>query len=213
MRLTAFAIALCLAVAGPAAAQQDQDQPPRRITVTGVAEAEAVPDIATLTAGVETRADTAAAALAANSEAMTAVFAALEAAGVTVGAGALAGSLAEVDVRGVTRAVTNLLRNAVQHTPRGGRVEVRTRVLGERVEVAVADGCGGIPEDDLPKLFEPGWRGDASRAGRGMGLGLAIAGEVARTHGGEARVENRADGTGCVATLSLPTTPHPAPPV
>jgi uncharacterized protein YggE len=82
MRLTAFAIALCLAAALPAAAQQGQGEPPRRITVTGVAEAEAVPDVATLTAGVETRAGTAAAALAANSEAMTAVFAALEAAGI-----------------------------------------------------------------------------------------------------------------------------------
>lgn len=147
------------------------------------------------------------------SDAVATVAPLAAAAGVAVGAGALAGAVADVDVRGVTRAVTNLLRNAVQHTPRGGRVEVRTRVLGERVEVAVADGCGGIPEGDLPKLFEPGWRGDASRAGRGMGLGLAIVGEVARTHGGEARVENRPDGTGCVATLSLPTTPPLAPPV
>jgi uncharacterized protein YggE len=77
MRLTA--LALCLAAAVPAAAQE---APPRQITVTGVAEADAVPDLATVTAGVETRADTAAAALAANSEAMTAVFAALEAAGI-----------------------------------------------------------------------------------------------------------------------------------
>ena len=78
MRLTHFALALCLA-AGPLAAQE---APPRQITVTGVAEADAVPDLATVTAGVDTRAATAAEALAANSEAMTAVFAALDAAGI-----------------------------------------------------------------------------------------------------------------------------------
>jgi uncharacterized protein YggE len=78
MRLSHLALALMLA-AGPLAAQEP---PPRQISVTGVAEAEAVPDLATVTAGVETRAETAAAALAANSEAMTAVFAALEAAGI-----------------------------------------------------------------------------------------------------------------------------------
>jgi uncharacterized protein len=82
MHLTVFATALCLAAAAPLAAQDRGAEAPRRITVTGVAEAEAVPDLATVTAGVETRADTAVAALAANSEAMTTVFAALEAAGI-----------------------------------------------------------------------------------------------------------------------------------
>lgn len=77
MRLAALALALALA-ATPALA----DDALRQITVVGSAEAEAVPDLATITAGVETRADTAADALARNSEAMTAVLAALDAAGV-----------------------------------------------------------------------------------------------------------------------------------
>ena len=77
MRLAALALALVLAAA-PAYA----DEPPRQITVTGSAEAEAVPDLATITAGVETRAGTAAEALARNSEAMSAVLAAIEAGGV-----------------------------------------------------------------------------------------------------------------------------------
>lgn len=70
------ALALAAPAVGPASAQE----PPRRITVSGSAQVEAVPDLATVSAGVETRAATAAEALAANSEAMTAVFAALEAA-------------------------------------------------------------------------------------------------------------------------------------
>ena len=79
MRLAALALALPLALA---AAPAYPDELPRQITVTGSAEAEAVPDLATITAGVETRADTAADALARNSEAMAAVLAAIEAAGV-----------------------------------------------------------------------------------------------------------------------------------
>lgn len=71
MRLGHLILALAVAAASPLAAQ---DAPPRLVTVVGAAEAEAVPDIASITLGVETRAETASAALAANSEAMTAVF-------------------------------------------------------------------------------------------------------------------------------------------
>ena len=115
----------------------------------------------------------------------------------------LAGATVLVDARAVTRALTNVLRNAVQHTA-GGRVEVSTVVRGQRVEADVADGCGGIPDADLERIFEPGFRGDRARGERGMGLGLAIAREVAQAHGGEVRARNRADGAGCVVTVSLP---------
>lgn len=74
----AVLVSLLLALAGAAAAQQ----PPRQITVQGAAQADAVPDLATVTAGVELRAETAAGALAANSAAMTAIFAAIDAAGI-----------------------------------------------------------------------------------------------------------------------------------
>ena len=140
------------------------------------------------------------------SDAVATVMPLADAAGVEVSARALSGSVLELDARGVTRAVTNLLRNAVQHTPAGGRVEVCTKASADRVEVAVTDGCGGIPVADLGQVFEAGWRGDDSRSGRGMGLGLAITREVARGHGGEARVANLPDGSGCVFTLSLPRT-------
>lgn len=126
------------------------------------------------------------------------------AADVDVLAGDLAGVAVEVDPRAVTRAVTNVLRNALQHTPAGGRVLVTTQVRDGRVVVDVSDGCGGIAPGDLERVFEPGWRGDQARHDRGMGLGLTIAREVARSHGGDAVATNRADGTGCTVTLSLP---------
>lgn len=128
--------------------------------------------------------------------------------GVAIVAGELSGATVEVDPRAVTRAVSNVLRNAVQHTPPGGRVSVSTATRAGVVEVGVADGCGGIPAADLGRLFEPGWRGDTARHDRGMGLGLTIAREVARAHGGDARVENRPDGRGCTVTMSLPVGPH-----
>jgi uncharacterized protein YggE len=74
----AVLVSLLLALAGAAAAQE----PPRQITARGAAEADAVPDLATVTAGVDTRAETAGAALAENSETMTAIFAAIDAAGI-----------------------------------------------------------------------------------------------------------------------------------
>ena len=74
----AVLVSLLLALAGAAGAQE----PPRQITVQGAAQADAVPDLATVTAGVEIRAGTAADALAANSAAMTAIFAAIDAAGI-----------------------------------------------------------------------------------------------------------------------------------
>jgi uncharacterized protein len=85
MRLVVLAVVLGLAVA-PVAAQEAARQPSaRQITVIGSAEAQGVPDLATITAGVETRAETAAGALAANSEAMAAVLAALDGSGVARG--------------------------------------------------------------------------------------------------------------------------------
>jgi signal transduction histidine kinase len=112
----------------------------------------------------------------------------------------------------LSRALTNLVANAVRHTPLGGSVRVIAyRGPDERVRVAVVDECGGIAQADLPRLFEAGWRGAADRTpdDGGAGLGLAIARGVLEAHQGTVDVQN-VDG-GCRFELSLPARAVSAP--
>ena len=114
---------------------------------------------------------------------------------------------AVVDEREVSRAVTNLVTNGVRHTPPGGTVVVTVRAdpATGAAEVVVQDGCGGIPDDALDRVFEPGWRGTGARtpaAGEGAGLGLAIAKGVADAHGGTVSVANHPPG--CRFVLVFP---------
>ena len=105
----------------------------------------------------------------------------------------------------LSRALTNLVANAVRHTPLDGSVRLLAyRGPDGRVRVAVVDECGGIAQADLPRLFEVGWRGSADRTpdDGGAGLGLAIARGVVEAHQGSIGVEN-VDG-GCRFELSLP---------
>lgn len=105
----------------------------------------------------------------------------------------------------LSRALTNLVANAVRHTPRGGTVRlIAYRGPDRRVRAAVVDECGGIAEADLPRLFEVGWRGAADRTpdDGGAGLGLAIARGVVEAHEGTIDVANVPGG--CRFELSLP---------
>ncbi|WP_329000704.1 HAMP domain-containing histidine kinase [Kribbella sp. NBC_00709] len=106
----------------------------------------------------------------------------------------------------LTRAVTNLVGNAIRHTERGGTVTLSVdRESDGRVRLAVTDGCGGIPADDLERVFDVGWRGDEQRtpdAAGGGGLGLAIARGVVESHDGKIAVSN-IDG-GCAFQIDLP---------
>lgn len=114
--------------------------------------------------------------------------------------------MASIDAREVGRAVSNLLVNAIRHTPAGGRITVDVAAgSADRAVMSVADECGGIPAEHLARVFETGWRGtDARTPGQGgAGLGLAIVRGVAHAHGGTAEVSNI--GPGCRFTLDLPT--------
>ena len=78
------------------------------------------------------------------------------------------------DPRELSRALTNLLTNAIRHTPPGGSVHVEARPEQGDALLTVADGCGGIPEADLPHVFDLAWRGtDARSPAPDSGAGLA----------------------------------------
>jgi len=105
----------------------------------------------------------------------------------------------------LTRAVTNLVGNAIRHTPAGGSVVVTARRAADgRARLAVSDGCGGIDKQDLERVFDVGWRAQPERSTRdaGAGLGLAIAKGVVESHDGSLTVANVAGG--CRFELALP---------
>ncbi|MEV8376417.1 HAMP domain-containing sensor histidine kinase [Kribbella sp. NPDC056861] len=111
------------------------------------------------------------------------------------------------DADELTRAVSNLVGNAIRHTERGGEVKLSVdREDDGRVRLAVTDGCGGIPDNDLARVFDIGWRGDEQRDpasnSTGGGLGLAIARGVVESHDGNIAVAN-VDG-GCAFQIELP---------
>jgi signal transduction histidine kinase len=116
------------------------------------------------------------------------------------------------DWRRVSQVLSNLLTNALRHTPEGGRVTLSAKPLplfaGEGragVEVSVTDTGSGIAPEDLPYIFERFWRGEKSRsrAGGGSGLGLAIARQIVELHGGTIGVES-APGQGARFRFTLP---------
>ncbi|WP_353952322.1 HAMP domain-containing sensor histidine kinase [Knoellia sp. S7-12] len=139
------------------------------------------------------------------SEAVAAIAPIAESSGVAVEAGERTLVDVRVDADRVVRALANVVRNAVQHTPAGEAVVVSSsHSAGGVVRVSVTDACGGLTDEDLARVFEPGWRGDGARTERGMGLGATIVRDVARAHGGDVSVVNRPDATGCVVTVTLP---------
>jgi len=110
------------------------------------------------------------------------------------------------DADRLAQAFTNLLDNAIRHTPAGGVVTLRVRAVPQAVLVRIEDTGPGIPEHALPRLFERFYQVDASRAGRkerGTGLGLAIAFEIVQAHGGSLSAANRPEG-GAVFEVRLP---------
>ena len=111
----------------------------------------------------------------------------------------------EADIRLVERALSNLIDNAINYTPEGGAVCVRLDNEQDEVCVEVADTGPGIPEDDLPHIFERFYRVDKSRDRDkgGAGLGLAIAKTILELHGRSLEVESTV-GEGTTFRFRLP---------
>ncbi len=105
----------------------------------------------------------------------------------------------------IEQVILNIVSNAVKYTPDGGEITVSATQAEGHVYIRVQDNGIGIPEADLPHIFDRFYRVDKarSRESGGTGLGLSIARELAQLHGGDITVESRV-GEGTVMTLSLP---------
>ncbi|MFJ4525804.1 sensor histidine kinase [Streptomyces sp. NPDC088810] len=109
----------------------------------------------------------------------------------------------EVDAKEMSRVLGNLLVNAIRRTPADGTVAVAAERSPDGVVVSVTDGCGGIPEEDLPRVFDTGWRGTHARTPpAGAGLGLAIVRGIVEAHQGRTTVHNIPGG--CRFEVTLP---------
>ncbi len=119
-----------------------------------------------------------------------------------------------IDERDWALLCSNLLLNALQHSPANSVVKAALEVSGEEVTMTVEDHGEGVPAADLPYLFEPFYRSDASRAraSGGTGLGLAISKAICEGAGGSITVDNLPD-CGAKATVRLPVIhiSHPDP--
>ncbi len=110
----------------------------------------------------------------------------------------------------LNQVLSNLISNALRHTPKGGRVSIQIESLQDdpsyHLQITIKDTGSGIPPEDLPFVFDRFWRGDKSRTGRThSGLGLAITKQLVHAHGGKIEVESEV-GKGTIFTLELPLT-------
>ena len=109
------------------------------------------------------------------------------------------------DSEAVSQILSNLMENAIKYTPAGGRISVGALSLGSMVEFFVRDTGIGIPEEDLPRLFERFYRVDKARSRElgGTGLGLSIVKHLVAAHHGTTRVESRVH-KGSTFSFTLP---------
>ncbi len=111
------------------------------------------------------------------------------------------------DVLQLQRIVANLLTNAINHSPRGGKVEVVLEAGHSYQTVKVKDSGAGITPDELPHLFERFYQGQSDRQAKGSGLGLYLSRQIVEAHGGTIWAENRQP-TGAIFAFRLPTFPY-----
>jgi heavy metal sensor kinase len=127
--------------------------------------------------------------------------------GVTIRLGAVRPAVVTGDALALGRALLNLVTNAVQYTPAGGKVEISAARTDDSVEISVQDSGPGVAPADAERVFQPFVRLDAARVvePEGTGLGLAIARSVVLVHGGTLTLEST-PGAGSRFTVRLPRT-------
>jgi signal transduction histidine kinase len=148
------------------------------------------------------------------SEALVGADPVARAAGVRLGGSVDQTLMVRADPAGLSRVVGNLLMNAIRHTPADGVVTIESHPAQPgaqgAVQLTVGDQCGGIPDEDLPRVFDVAWRGNHARppveptpGGAGAGLGLAIVKGIIDAHHGYVTVHN--DPPGCRFQVTLPS--------
>jgi signal transduction histidine kinase len=145
------------------------------------------------------------------SEALAGADSVARARGVRLGGQVEEDVLVTADPAGLSRVVSNLLMNAIRHTPADGVVEVRGRATPDGVELSVTDACGGMKAEEIGRVFDVGWQGTSARTpdhgdatgGAGAGLGLAIVKGIVEAHLGQVAVANHEPG--CRFLVTLPT--------
>ena len=106
----------------------------------------------------------------------------------------------------IDQVIVNIISNAIKYTPDNGTIAVSSSLLpGERVSIKVIDNGLGIPEEDLPRIFERFYRVEKARTTDtgGTGLGLAIAKELIEAHGGSIEISSKM-GVGTMVEIILP---------
>jgi signal transduction histidine kinase len=121
-------------------------------------------------------------------------------------------ALVQADAQRVEQILVNLVTNGLRFTPAGGIVTIEAETLAEEIEVRVSDTGIGIPQEDLPYIFERFYRGDPSRGhdsderlGSGSGLGLAIVKGLVEAMGGSVNATSPPDEGTCIS-FRLPLT-------
>ena len=102
-----------------------------------------------------------------------------------------------------SRAVNNLVENAIRHMSAGGAIDISIADRNSSTEVSVKDNGAGIAPEHLPKVFDRFYRADSSRSSEGVGLGLSLVKSIMDLHGGTAAIESE-PGRGTTVTLSFP---------
>jgi len=110
--------------------------------------------------------------------------------------------MVNADIAMIENALSNLLENALNYTPEQGNVTVGLEVKDKIVKVQVSDSGSGIPNEDLPHIFERFYRADKSRSTQGTGLGLAITKKIIEAHQSQITVDSRLN-SGTTFTFSL----------
>lgn len=107
------------------------------------------------------------------------------------------------DKQELKRVIANLLGNAITYTPNHGKIIIKSTFDKSNIEFSIQDNGGGIPKDDIPKLFKRFSQGTSKKRSTGTGLGLYLSRQIMEAHGGKIWLESEL-GKGCKFCASLP---------